>query len=54
MNDMNDPKPFVVTGENNTWRESREDAQFILDRPEVYSPRFKVTYEPRPDAQVKS
>lgn len=43
-----DPKPYVVKGENNTWRVSGEDARFILERPHVYSPRFSVTADPRP------
>lgn len=51
---MSDPKPYIVTGENNSWRVGEEDARFILDRPEVYAPRFSVRFEPRSELESAS
>lgn len=44
-----DPKPYTVSGENNSWRASETDARFMIDRPEAYTPRFSVKNNPRPE-----
>lgn len=43
----NDPQPYVVKGENNTWRVSESEAAFMLNHPSVYADRFTVTFAPR-------
>lgn len=48
--DLNsDPTPYVIKGENNTWRETVSQGEFFIANADVYAPRITARFDPRPE-----